>query len=163
VSVIVTFVAVPGSIIGNEAAIRYGRRRAIVCIMVVAGTIATSLAFTVDARPDILLMLLILYTLVIHADSGALSSGMAASAHADYRGTTMALHSTVGFCLSALGAWLVGVALDMGGGMTTATGWTLAFLVMAVGGLMGSIALWWSSRQTSNVTADPNELPGRSR
>ncbi len=34
----------------------------------------------------------------------------------DYRGATMATHSTVGFSLSALGAWVVGVALDAAGG-----------------------------------------------
>jgi MFS family permease len=154
VSVIVAIVAMPASIIGNEAAIRYGRHRAIVWFMGVAGAIATLLAFTVETSPEIILALLFLYSLAIPADSGALTSGMSASAHPDYRGATMALHSTVGFGLSAAGGWAVGVALDMGGGIATASGWSGAFLVMAVGGLMGPIALWWSSRQTSNVTAD---------
>jgi MFS family permease len=154
VSVIVAIVAMPASIMGNEAAIRYGRRRAIVCFMRIAGAIATLLAFTVDTSPAILLVLLFLYSLAIPADSGALTSGMSASAQPEYRGATMALHSTVGFGLSAAGGWAVGVALDIGGGMTTASGWSIAFLVMAVGGLMGPIALWWSNRSTSNVTAD---------
>jgi MFS family permease len=152
VSVIVAIVAMPASIIGNEAAIRYGRRRAIVWFMSVAGTIATLLAFTVDAPPEILLALLFIYSLAIPADSGALTSGMSASAHPDYRGATMALHSTVGFGLSAAGGWAVGVALDIGGGMSTGSGWFMAFLVMGVGGFLGPIALWWSSR-TSNVAA----------
>ena len=154
VSVIVAIVAMPASIIGNEAAIRFGRRRAIVWFMGLAGAIATLLAFAVDASPEILLVLLFLYSLAIPADSGALTSGMSASAHPDYRGATMALHSTVGFGLSAAGGWAVGVALDSGGGMTTASGWFVAFVVMAIGGLMGPIALWWSSRKTSNITAD---------
>jgi MFS family permease len=122
--------------------------------MRIAGAIATLLAFTVDTSPAILLVLLFLYSLAIPADSGALTSGMSASAQPEYRGATMALHSTVGFGLSAAGGWAVGVALDIGGGMTTASGWSIAFLVMAVGGLMGPIALWWSNRSTSNVTAD---------
>jgi MFS family permease len=154
VSVIVAIVAMPASIIGNEAAIRYGRRRAIVCFMGIAGAIATLLAFTVDASPAILLVLLLLYSLAIPADSGALTSGMSASAQPEYRGATMALHSTVGFGLSAAGGWAIGVALDIGGGMATSTGWFIAFLVMAVGGLMGPIALWWSSRKTSGLAAD---------
>jgi MFS family permease len=162
-SVIVTFVTMPAQIIGNEAAIRYGRPRAILCIMGVAGIIATSLAFTVDASPEILLVLVFLYAVLTPADAGALNAGMAASAHPDYRGATMAFHSTVGFSLAAVGSWAVGVALDMGGGMTTVAGWSLAFLVMAIGGLMGPIALWWSSRQASTVTADPSELLDRSR
>src|SRR5215472_2059192 len=114
VSVIVAIVAMPASIIGNEAAIRFGRRRAIVWFMGLAGAIATLLAFAVDASPEILLVLLFLYSLAIPADSGALTSGMSASAHLNYRGATMALRSTIGFGLSAAGGWAVSVALDSG-------------------------------------------------
>ena len=42
-----------------------------------------------------------------------------------------------------LGHWL---ALDVGGGMDTSTGWPIAFLVIAVGGLTGPVAIWWSLR-----------------
>jgi MFS family permease len=153
VSVIATVLAMPASILGNEAAIRYGRRRAIVLFMGVAGAIAIVLALTVDADPRVLLALLMLYSLAIPADSGALTSGMSASAQPQYRGATMALHSTVGFGLSAAGGWAIGIALDMGGGLGAASGWSVAFLVMAIGGLMGPIALWWSSRQPSNAAA----------
>ena len=59
----------------------------------------------------------------------------------------MALHSTVGFGMSAVGGWIAGVALDAGGGMDTPGGWLLAFLVMAAGGLLGPAALWWSGRR----------------
>jgi MFS family permease len=154
VSVIATILAMPASILGNEAAIRYGRRLAIVCFMGIAGVIAILLAFTVDTNPSMVLALLLLYSLAIPADSGALTSGMSASAHPQYRGATMALHSTVGFGLSAAGGWAVGVALDAGGGITAASGWFSAFLVMAAGGLLGPIALWWSSRNTSSVAPD---------
>jgi hypothetical protein len=59
----------------------------------------------------------------------------------------MALHSTVGFGLSAAGSWAVGVAIDAGGGMATSAGWLAAFLTMAAGGLFGPLALLWSSRK----------------
>jgi len=45
----------------------------------------------------------------------------------------MAMHSTIGLGLSAAGAWAMGVALDVGGGMETSTGGLGAFLVMAAG------------------------------
>ena len=93
--------------------------------------------------------LLLLYAIAIPADSGALTSGMTLSAEPDYRGATMAMHSTVGFGLSAAGSWAIGVALDAGGGMDTSTGWLTAFLVMAAGGLMGPVAIWWSQRRSS--------------
>jgi hypothetical protein len=100
-----------------------------------------------EASPSVLLPLMLIYTLAIPADSGALTSGMSASAAPEYRGATMALHSTVGFGLSAAGGWAVGVAIDAGGGMTSPSGWLAAFLVMAAGGLLGPAALWWSRRE----------------
>lgn len=146
VSVIAAVLAMPASIIGNEAAIRFGRHRAIIWFMCIAGAAAILIGFATDASPAILLALMLVYALAIPADSGALTSGMSASAQPDYRGATMALHSTVGFGLSAAGGWAVGVAIDAGGGMSTSSGWLAAFLVMAVGGLCGPLALWWSSR-----------------
>ena len=146
VSFIATVLAMPSSVIGNEAAIRFGRHRAIVCFMCIAGLIAVLIGANTTAAPAVVLGLLLIYSIAIPADSGALTSGMTLSAQPEYRGATMALHSTVGFGLSAAGGWTVGVAIDTGGGMDTASGWLLAFLVMAAGGLLGPIAIWWSLR-----------------
>jgi hypothetical protein len=71
---------------------------------------------------------------------------MSQSAVSGQRGATMALHSTVGFGLSALGAWSMGVALDWGGGPQSTTGWFTAFALLAVGILLGPWALWWSRK-----------------
>jgi hypothetical protein len=75
--------------------------------------------FLTDASPVALLTLLFIYAMAIPPDSGALASGMTLSAQPEYRGATITLHSTVGFGLSAAGGWVVGVALDAGGGMNT--------------------------------------------
>jgi MFS family permease len=152
VSVIAAVLAMPSSIIGNEAAIRFGRQRVIVWFMGAAGAIALAIGLSISATPALLLALLFAYAIAIPADSGALTSGMSASALPAYRGTTMALHSTVGFGLSALGGWAVGVALDAGGGMDTQGGWLLAFLVMGAGGLLGPLAIWWSRRTLPPAT-----------
>jgi MFS family permease len=146
VSVIVAVLAMPASILGNEAALRFGRQRVIVCNMCLAGITATTIALSLGTSPEILLLLLLLYSITIPADSGALTSGMSASAQPAYRGATMALHSTVGFGLSAAGGWAVGAVLDIGGGMNVPLGWILAFLVMGGGGMLGPAALWWSRR-----------------
>ena len=74
--------AMPASIIGNEAAIRFGRHRAIIWFMCMSGVVATLIGFATDASPAILLGLLLIYSVVIPADSGALTSGMSASAAA---------------------------------------------------------------------------------
>lgn len=149
VSVVAALLAMPSSVLGNEAAIRFGRHRAIVLFMSMAGLLALLIGFGTGAPPTLLLVLLLLYAIAIPADSGALTSGMTQSAHPDYRGATMAVHTTVGFGLSAAGAWAIGVALDAGGGMETSTGWLAAFLVMAAGALLGPVAIWWSRRGTA--------------
>ena len=152
VSFVAAVLAMPASIIGNEAAIRFGRQRVIVSFMCIAGAIALAMGFSTSASPVIILALLFAYSIAIPADSGALTSGMSASAVPAYRGATMALHSTVGFGLSAAGGWAVGMALDAGGGMNTQSGWLLAFVLMAAGGLLGPLALWWSGRAPHPVT-----------
>jgi predicted MFS family arabinose efflux permease len=146
VSVVFAVLAMPASILGNEAAIRFGRRRAIAAFMCGSGLIAALIGLAAGGPPMLLLALLLVYAFSVPIDSGALTSGMAASAHPDYRGATMALHSTVGFGLSAAGAWAVGVAIDAGGGVATPSGWLAGFLVMAAGILMGPLALWRSAR-----------------
>jgi hypothetical protein len=95
--------------------------------------------------------LIMIYAVTVPADSGALTSGMAMAANPDYRGATMALHSTVGFGLSTLGAWSVGIALDLGGGPLNASAWLAAFSVLAAGILLGPLALYWSRMQQAAV------------
>jgi hypothetical protein len=89
----------------------------------------------------------LLHAVSLTADSGALTSGMSGSASPGARGATMALHSTVGFGLSALGAWGTGVALDAAGGPQSASGWRAAFALLAAAVLLGPLALWWSRRK----------------
>jgi predicted MFS family arabinose efflux permease len=141
-----TVLAMPSSILGNEAALRLGRHRAIAAVMFSSGAIALAIGFSATLSPWLLLALLLIYGITIPADSGALTSGMAASAVPANRGATMALHSTVGFGLSAAGAWAAGVALDAGGGPASPSGWLAVFAVLAAGVLVGPLALWWSRR-----------------
>ena len=147
ISFLVTVLAMPSSILGNEAAIRFGRHRAIVCFMALSAVLAAGIALTAGARPAPLLLLTVAYAAAIPADSGALTSGMSLSAQPEYRGATMALHSSVGFGLSAVGGWSVGAALDVGGGIGSAAGWLAAFLIMGAGGVCGPLALYWSRRR----------------
>jgi len=146
VSVIATVLSLPASILGNEAAIRFGRHRAITIVMMVSAAVALAIGFLAGASPGWLLALVLVYAITIPADSGALTSGMAASAVPANRGATMAMHSTAGFGLSALGGWAGGLALDAFGGPASSSGWAALFTVFAAGVLLGPLALWWSRR-----------------
>ncbi len=150
VSVVITLLSLPASVLGNEAALRFGRHRAIATIMFLSAAIAVAIGLSVTLSPIILLLLLLAYGFTVPGDSGALTSGMSASANPSQRGATMALHSTVGFGLSAVGAWGTGVALDFAGGPNSASGWLAAFSLLAVGILLGPLALWWSRAGSSS-------------
>ncbi len=144
ISVIVTLLSLPGSISGNEAALRFGRHRAIATVMIASSVVAVAIGLSATLSPLLLLALVLLHGTTVSADSGALTSGMSASAVPAQRGATMALHSTIGFGMSAAGGWATGVALDAGGGPASALGWLAAFSVLAAGVLLGPLALWWS-------------------
>jgi hypothetical protein len=109
-----------------------------------SATTAIAIGVSATLSPIILMLLLLVYGFTVPGDSGALTSGMSASANPSQRGATMALHSTIGFGLSAVGAWGTGVALDLGGGPNSASGWLAAFLLLAASILFGPFALWWS-------------------
>jgi predicted MFS family arabinose efflux permease len=146
VSVLATFLSLPSSILGNEAALRFGRHRAITLVMFASGAVALTIGLSAGASPHWLLALVLIYSITIPSDSGALTSGMAGAALPANRGATMALHSTVGFGLSALGGWAGGIALDAAGGPQSPSGWLAAFAVFAAGVLLGPLALWWARR-----------------
>ena len=152
VSVLVTILSLPASVLGNEASIRFGRHRAITAIMFASAAVALCIGLSAGLSPLILLPLVLLYGLTVPGDSGSLTAGMSQSAEPANRGATMALHSTVGFATSALGAWGTGVALDATGGPMYAPAWLAAFALLATGILLGPLALLWSQRTTAECT-----------
>ena len=97
--------------------------------------------------PWLLFTLVMLYAITVPADSGSLTAGMSATAQPGLKGLTYALHSTVGFGLSALAGWLLGATLDAFGGTAQPLAWTAAYGVLAVGILCGPLALRWSARR----------------
>jgi MFS family permease len=137
VSVLVTLLAMPASIAGNELAIRFGRHRLIGVVMLTSAMVAAGLAFAVQAPWPLLLCLLLLQGLTIPADSGSLTAGMMASAQPGFRGATMAIHSTLGFATAFVGPLAVGLALDAAGGPSEAAGWQSAFAMLAVAAVAG--------------------------
>jgi len=146
VSVAISVLSLPASLLGNEAALRFGRHRAITVVMLCSALVAAAIGVTASLSLWISLLLLACYAFTVPADSGALTSGVTTAADPGLRGATLALHSMVGFGLSALGGWAVGVAIDTAGGPDSHAGWMAAFLVMGAGILLGPLALWWSRR-----------------
>ena len=59
VSVLVTLLSVPASVLGNEASIRFGRHRAITAIMLASAAVALCIGFSAGFSPLILLPLIV--------------------------------------------------------------------------------------------------------
>ena len=141
VSFWVSLLAMPASIIGNELSLRYGRQRAIAWIQVTSALTALSVGMWAGGSAWVLLVLILIYAITVPADSGSLTAGMMSHAQAQFKGLTLAVHSTVGFGLSALSGWMVGLALDFQGGAQEPQAWLAAFGVLAAGILLGPLAL----------------------
>jgi MFS family permease len=138
------------SVLGNEAAVRLGRRRLIACAMLASIAVGGSLGYAGSLSYPLAVGLLLLYGFVVWLDSSALTAGSAGTADPARRGATLAVHSTLGYAGGFAGPLLIGVILDILGGMSRAA-WGAAFLAVAALMLLALMAFWLMR---------PRELPG---
>ncbi len=119
------------SVLGNEAAIRYGRRRLVTAAMLGSIVVATSLGFVGTLSYEVAVVLLLLYGFVVWLDSASLTAGAAGTAEPSRRGATLAVHSTLGYAGGFVGPLMIGYTLDLAGGVSREA-WGAAFMVVAV-------------------------------
>jgi MFS family permease len=129
------------SVAGNEAAIRYGRKRLIVTAMVASIMIGATIGFIGSLSYALAAALLTLYGIVIWLDSSSLTAGTAGTAEPSRRGATLAVHSMLGYAGGFVGPLLVGWMLDLSGGMSQLA-WGLSFLSVAMLMVLALIAFW---------------------
>ncbi len=129
------------SILGNEAAQRIGRRPYLFLAMGLSAAIAALLGFAVELPFVVVVLLCLIYSMTVTADSAAITSGAVATALPGQRGATMAVHSFIGFGGSFLGPLLFGVVLDLTGGGQDSLSWGFAFLSAALAVACGPLAL----------------------
>jgi len=141
VSFLASLLAMPASILGNELSLRFGRARAISWIQVISALTALSIGVLAGGSAWVILVLIFIYAVTVPADSGSLTAGMMSYAQPQFKGLTLAMHSTVGFGLSALSGWMVGLALDFHGGTQDPQAWLAAFGVLAAGVMLGPLAV----------------------
>jgi predicted MFS family arabinose efflux permease len=123
-------IATVTSVMGNEAAIRLGRRR-LIAFALMASALCAALLGVFGPRSYMLsVALLLLYGGFISLDSASLTAGAAGSADPERRGATLAVHSMLGYAGGFLGPLVVGWILDLSGGKTPAS-WAFAYLMVA--------------------------------
>ncbi|MBM3343085.1 MAG: MFS transporter [Betaproteobacteria bacterium] len=119
------------SVLGNEAAIRWGRRRLIAVAMMGSITIAACLGLVGTWSYWVAVVLLLLYGFVVWLDSSSLTAGAAGTAEPSRRGATLAVHSMLGYSGGFVGPIIIGYTLDLAGGMSRLA-WGVAFGLVAV-------------------------------
>jgi MFS family permease len=104
--------------------------------MIISAALGTILGFSAALPYLLVASMAIVYGITIVGDSASLTAGVVAAAPEGYRGTTLAVHSTLGFCSAFLGPLAVGFVLDFFGGNSLA--WGMGFVCMAAGCLLGT-------------------------
>ena len=138
------------SVVGNEAAIRFGRKRLIVTAMLASIVIGGSIGFVGSTSYALAAVLITVYGIVVWLDSSSLTAGAAGTAEPSRRGATLAVHSMLGYAGGFVGPLLIGWTLDLSGGMSPSA-WGVSFLAVAI--LMAlALATFWLIR--------PSELEG---
>jgi len=130
---VVNLLAVPASIFGNEIALRIGRRQWIQIAMLGSGACGIVLAVSGALHWSIVILLLIVYSMLVMAESATLTAGLVAAAPPELRGAALGLYSLAGFTGGMLGPSLFGVALDLAGGKAQSAAWVCAYAAIGAG------------------------------
>ena len=133
IAAVVNLVSVPASIVGNEIALRMGRRRWITIAMAGSGASGILLGFSAPWFWVVVLLILVVYSMLVMAESATLTAGLVAAAPAELRGAAMGLYSLAGFSGGMLGPVVFGAALDAAGGAQSPGAWVLAYAAIGAG------------------------------
>ncbi len=139
VATVMGFIGTWTSVVGNELSIRLGRQRLVRLAMLSCAVMAAGIGFLGSRSYPLAAALVLAYGVLIWLDSSSLTAGAAGSADPSRRGATLALHSMAGYAGGFVGPIIIGWILDRSGGMSPVA-WGLAFLHIAVIGLLGRFA-----------------------
>ncbi|HJR21772.1 MAG TPA: MFS transporter [Dongiaceae bacterium] len=137
---VLLLLGMPSSIIGNELALKIGRRRLIILVMCISAALALAFGAGSSMPFPMLLVVGAVYSLFVTADSASLTAGAVAAARPGQTGATMALHSLLGFAAASLGPLAFGLMLDIGGDHA-AGAWFAGFAILAAGVACGPLIL----------------------
>ena len=109
---LINLAGVPASILGNEMALKLGRRRWVVMVMLGSALCGLMVGVAPGWHWIPVILLTLLHSLFIMADSATLTAGLVVSVPQEMKGVALGLHSLLGFGGGLLGPALFGAALD---------------------------------------------------
>lgn len=147
VSGLAALAGVPVSMAVAEVAHRVGYRPVIIGVCVISVVNCLAIAVGAGGSSVVLLVLLAALQITSFADVAALSSGAAMSLTPQQRGAGLAVYGFAGFASGFIGPVAVGIAIDMGGGTVSVSGWSAGFLLMAAGSTVTALAILVTPRK----------------
>jgi len=144
----ILFLGLPASVLGNELALRRGRRPVIAAVMLVSALTSLFIGASVPLPVVVTLLACAFYSMTITGESASLTAGAVVAAAPAHRGATMAVHTLVGFAAASFGPLAFGIALDVVGADRW-LGWAVGFALLGAGPALGPLLLKRRIRSTS--------------
>ncbi len=129
-----------GNYLGGSLAQRFGRRRTVLCVVVVSLVAALAAGASPALSFGLAVAMVMLHSVTISMDNAVLNAGTIDAAAPELRGATMAVYGVFGFVGAMLGPTLFGIVLDLVGSGSV-LGWTAAFGTLGLAGLLGAVGL----------------------
>lgn len=124
-----------GCVVAGVAADRIGRATVTIIAMIVSGLCALTIGHLADAPLPVLGAIWLVWGVAIVADSAQFSAAITELAPNEYIGTALTLQTSLGFLLTIVTIRLVPVWVEH-------WGWAYAFMPLAIGPALGSLAMW---------------------
>jgi MFS family permease len=124
-----------GCIGGGLFADRLGRTTLTILAMGVSGSCAVLIGFLFGESPIWLILLCLVWGVSVIADSAQFSASVAELSDRNLVGTMLTIQTSMGFLLTLLTIHLLPRIVE-------GVGWTYAFAFLALGPLVGVVAMW---------------------
>lgn len=124
-----------GAWLGGALADRFGRTSVTVAAMAVSGGCAAVMGWLLAASLFVLVPIVLIWGVTVIADSAQFSAAVAELADSNSVGTLLTIQTCAGFLLTTISIHLIGP-------VQAAIGWPGAFTMLAMGPLIGCIAMW---------------------
>jgi len=119
---------------GGVASDRWGRTALTMVAMALSGACAAVIGLTFGGPPSLTLLVAVLWGITVIADSAQFSTAITELSPPAYVGTALTAQTCIGFALTMASIWLVPP-------LVTRVGWRWAFAVLAMGPVLGVVAM----------------------
>lgn len=137
-------VGAAGSVLAGLLADRLGRTTITIFAMAVSGTCAALIGFLPPLGGGIVVAVALIWGLTVVADSAQFSASVAELAEPHLIGTMLTIQTSMGFLLTFLIIQAMPVIIGL-------TGWSRAFIVLAIGPALGVVAMWRLRRDPESI------------